>query len=366
MNRGRSPSANETDPSAGQSGPWLDANDSEGIAEALARLGGLEAGEALERVERAGEGNMNLALRAITDRRSLVVKQARPWVEKHPHVAAPVARAAQEHRFYQMAAEVVPTDGEAESAARCPAVHGFDPVAHLLVLEDVPGARDMTDAYAGDPIHEDEAAALARYAARLHRATAGAVGSELANRGMRALNHEHIYRFPLRPDNGLDLDPDEPGLNDAARALQRDEGFASAVRATGERYLENGGHLLHGDYFPGSWLRSDEGLVVIDPEFAFPGDPAFDVGNAVAHFVLARQPATAEPFLRAYRAIHEVDDRLLARYAACEVMRRIIGLARAPVAASEKWRRGLLEAARASLLQERWSPLCDSALASLP
>src|SRR2546421_5684303 len=41
----------------------------------------------------AGEGNMNYTLRIGTSERSFVMKQARPWVEKYPHIAAPWDRA---------------------------------------------------------------------------------------------------------------------------------------------------------------------------------------------------------------------------------------------------------------------------------
>ena len=36
---------------------------------------------------------------------------------------------------------------------------------------------------------------------------------------MRALNHEHLFSFPLRDDNGFDLDGITPGLRMAAREM---------------------------------------------------------------------------------------------------------------------------------------------------
>ena len=40
------------------------------------------------------------------------------------------------------------------------------------------------------------------------------------------------------------------------------------VTALGVRYLEDGDTLVHGDYFPGSWLRTGEGVRIIDGPFA--------------------------------------------------------------------------------------------------
>ena len=69
--------------------PLLDLNDGDGVTAYLKRIAILEVGETVEGVTKAGEGNMNLTLRVQTDRRSLLVKQARPWVEKYDHIPAP-------------------------------------------------------------------------------------------------------------------------------------------------------------------------------------------------------------------------------------------------------------------------------------
>jgi hypothetical protein len=57
---------------------------------------------------------------------------------------------------------------------------------------------------------------------------------------MRALNHEHIFRLPLAPDNGLDLDRITPGLDALSRELKEDERYVTRVRALGALYLDSG------------------------------------------------------------------------------------------------------------------------------
>ena len=49
----------------------------------------------------AGEGNMNCTLRVQTTARTLIVKQARPWVEKYPQFEAPWERILRESEFYK-------------------------------------------------------------------------------------------------------------------------------------------------------------------------------------------------------------------------------------------------------------------------
>ena len=56
------------------------------------------------------------------------------------------------------------------------------------------------------------------------------------------------------------------------------------VAALGARYLEDGETLVHGDYFPGSWVRTGAGVAVIDP--ASP-DASLDIELAAAAALIA-------------------------------------------------------------------------------
>src|SRR5262249_34926785 len=150
-----------------------------------------------------------------------------------------------------------------------------------------------------------------------------------ANREMRALNHEHIFRFPLAASNGFDLDAITPGLQAAGDALKRDTAFVDRVTALGSRYLADGAALVHGDFFPGSWLDSPRGPIVIDPEFCSAGAAAFDYGVMIAHMMFADQPAErVERVLGAVPAA--ADPALVLPFAGVEIMRRIIGVAQLP------------------------------------
>jgi 5-methylthioribose kinase len=322
--------------------PWLAADDPAGVTSYLRARGFLSAGETPERVERAGEGNMNLTLRIVTDRRSLVLKQARPWVERYDHIAAPWERARFERRFYERAA------GIPAVAAAMPRLLGADDDAHTLLLEDLPGARDLTDLYAGGRLAEAEVDALADYLGALHAATRGAPDPGFANRAMRELNYAHIFVVPYEPGNGVDLETREPGLTAAAERLAGDDAFRGALAATGRCYLADGPCLLHGDYFPGSWLRTANGPRVIDPEFCFYGDPEVDVGCALAHLALARQdPALAARFLARYGA---ADEARAARFAAAEIARRLLGVAQLPIPPSDGSRAAILGRAREAMV----------------
>lgn len=333
--------------------PWLSLDDPRGVETCLAEQGLLEPGEGVESIAKAGEGNMNLTLRVGTNRRTLVLKQARPWVEKYDHIPAPWDRILFEQRYYRRTASIP------RVAERSPKILGVDAGARTIAMEYLEDARDFNDLYEGATAGRDQLEGLARYLFALHGGTRGTFDESLANREMRALNHEHIFVIPLTEDNGLELDAFEPGLDAAAAALKKDAELHAATQRLGQRYLADGPCLLHGDFFPGSWLRTARGLVVIDPEFCFFGDPEFDVGIALAHFAMAQLPQDdARFFLAAYESGESSLDRaLLGQFAGVEAVRRLIGVARLPIPPTADFRVPLLERARVAILESRHDAL---------
>jgi 5-methylthioribose kinase len=275
---------------------------------------------------------MNLTLRVVTSAHSFVLKQARPWVEKFPQIVAPADRALVEIAFYEAAATLP------EVRRKMPRLLGSDPVSRLLLLDDLGEAKDFTGLYAGERLWRGQLDELVAYLVALHSgvdAVAGDARQVFENRDMRALNHEHIFRMPLAEDNGLDLDGFTPGLGAAAAKLKSDQSYVSRVRELGAEYLADGDTLVHGDYFPGSWLHTSSGICVIDPEFCFLGPRMFDVGFMLGHLHLAGQPEDAcEALVSQYVERAGVDAAAAAhakRFAGVEIMRRLIGVAQLPL-----------------------------------
>lgn len=296
-------------------------------------------------LERPGAGNMNCVWRARLPGRTFILKQARPWVEKFPTIAAPVERTETEARFYRLAVR------DPQLAARLPAILDHDPATHVLVLADLAPAAPLESCYTGS-VRLDTAAVddLAATVSRLHRvAVPAAEAAALRNPAMRALNHAHIFDLPLRAEGPFDslLDSITPGLAALAREFRADAATVQTVAALGRRYLDHDRpHLLHGDLFLGSLLRSPNGaIMLIDPEFSFGGDPEFDLGVFYAHLILSHHPESLRArWLEGTAA--ERDPVLIRRYAGTEIMRRLIGVAQLPLAADLAAKRTLLALAR--------------------
>jgi 5-methylthioribose kinase len=293
-------------------------------------------------ITRAGAGNMNLTLRVTTaDGQSVILKQGRPWVEKYPHIPAPFERTMVEAAFYRAVRDDAPV------ASRMPALLHVDEANHVIALEDIGAGGDCTSIYAGHPLPTSTLSGLLEWLAGL---AAVRVSSDdraaFHNRAMRALNHEHIFELPLRPANGLDLDAITPGLGVAAQDLIGDASYGEAVAAIGRRYLQDGPSLVHGDFFPGSWLRQNSGIFLIDPEFCFMGDAEFDYGVLIAHLILADALSSQLDAITAAVSSRRLDAALVASYAGVEIMRRLIGVAQLPLTADLPRKRAWLARSR--------------------
>lgn len=302
----------------------------------------LAAGEYVTEVASAGPGNMNVTLRITTDRRSFILKQSRPWVAKYPDLAAPIARILVEEAF----SEAVSADPYL--AAKMPRVLGRDATNFVLLLEDLGPASDLSSIYAdGCLLTAEVLADLLKFAGLTHRRSPADFPP---NTELRALNHAHVFDLPFRPDNGFPLDEFLPGLAGVARPFQHDEALRAAAAALGQQYLATGDCLIHGDFYPGSFLGVAGGVYVIDAEFAHLGRPEYDLGVLMAHLLLARCPEERLHQLDAdYIKLPGFSPELARRFCYVEIIRRLIGIAQLPLSLSLEERRQLLDRARAGL-----------------
>jgi 5-methylthioribose kinase len=305
---------------------FLNPEDPPALQEYLQRSGVIGQSDYVTSAKKAGEGNMNCTVRVETARQKFIMKQARPWVEKYPQIAAPWDRALVEARFYELVAT------RRDVARYMPGILSVDPEARLLCIEDIGAAEDFTSMYAGRRLNSEELLVLLDFLRALHTSFRGhRRAGEMANREMRELNHQHIFVIPVEL-----LQPDPP--------------YAAEIKSLGDEYLADGDCLLHGDFFPGSWLDSNDGVKVIDPEFSFFGPPEFDLGVLIAHLHLARSADIAETIFDLYDNSSVRRTRAL-QFAGVEIMRRLLGVAKLPVSFTGKEQRDLLAVARTMVVQ---------------
>jgi 5-methylthioribose kinase len=324
--------------------------DDDALGDWLRRAGLASARDEI-RVEPAGDGNINYVRRVrIGPARSLVVKHARERLERFPEYGAPSERLVFEHRYGEVVRERAP-----DVAWVLPAVVHFDAPARILVMEDLGDAPKLADALLAGRAPVAALAALGRFLGRVHARTAGdaaALAKSFENDGMRALHGEHIFSLPFAPNEF----PIAPRVRaHAAQALER-AGVRERIAGLRARYYERRTALVHGDVQGGNVLLQGDRPRLLDAEIAHVGDPAFDVGSALAHvrFHAALRPDDASAaragaaLLDGYRETGV--PALLAdatAYAGVEMLRRTLGAARMDfVDTEEKAQRVVDEAVR--------------------
>ena len=280
--------------------------------------------ENITRLAKAGEGNMNLTLRAELDERNLIVKQANPFVQKYPSIAAPVERAEMEHAFFKTAKSI----NKIAHYLPWPLFH--DEENHIQVMEDLGRQGDYSKYYSADlKLPPRLTHHLVEFLKLLHSSTQK--GKPISNLKMRQLNHAHIFEIPFDPENGLNLDETQAGLQAMAeKYVLTNPQLRKIAAELGEIYLSaNGPALLHGDFFPGSWLDTEKGVKIIDPEFCFSGPVEFELGVLKAHLIFCGMSNRGiNTILRRYG---DYDKARVDQFAGIEILRRLFGVAQLPL-----------------------------------
>ena len=252
----------------------LDGQDIPGLQLYLNRRPGSSGNEVVLRAEKPGEGNMNYVLRVTTLENSFIIKQSRPYVEKYPQIPAPSGRAEVEVAFYN----AIRQDEVLKSYT--PELLWADDINHIIALEDLGQSKDFSDIYKMQrKLSIEETTQLVLFINRLNNNVAKTNNPLLKNKAMRELNHQHIFQFPFMEDNGFNLDTVQSGLQLLAMKYKSDSVLKESIYLLGEIYLQDGNSLVHGDFYPGSWLHTDNGIKIIDPEFCFLSSEPFPFKN---------------------------------------------------------------------------------------
>lgn len=279
-------------------------------------------------LEKPGEGNMNFVVRVKTNTRTFILKQARPWVEKYPQIPAPIRRIEVEASYYERISD------NTFLSTFSPKVLGSDKTHFILALEDLGEGTDFTTIYKkGNSIDETDLTNLIAYLNTLH--TIRKMPKMLPyppNTGMKQLNHIHIFHYPFLENNGFELDTVQNGLQSLALPYKQDAILKEKIEKLGILYLQKGDTLIHGDFYPGSWLKVASGVKVIDPEFSYFGCREFDIAVMLAHLKMAQvDESVIDIVLNNYEHFTPFNKSTIWAFVGVEMMRRLIGLAQLPL-----------------------------------
>lgn len=303
--------------------------------------GVIQPNEFITTVEKPGEGNMNVVLRIKTDVKTYILKQSRTYVQKYPQIAAPLSRINVEYQFYNNLKE-------SKASSSFPTILNFDSTNYTLIQEDLGNVQDLTSIYDQKNVTQSDVKNLIELAQLIHSTQPKNI--PLKNLELRQLNHQHIFILPFEKQNGFNLNDIQTGLQELAEPFKNDSELKAIIKNLGKRYLSQGGVLIHGDYYPGSWVKRQNSLYVIDPEFSFLGFAEFDLGVMAAHLIMATGSKQIFNEINKYYSIN-FSIKTTEQIAGIEILRRIIGLAQLPLTRSLSEKEQLLALAKNLILQ---------------
>ena len=256
-------------------------------------------------VREVGDGNLNLVFivrsAASPDTPGIVLKQSLPWVrvfgEGWPLT---VERAVREAHAYEAFSPV--------AAEALPAYLGFDEPRYVLALEDLGDLRVWRGALNDGEIHAGAAAVVGTFAARIAFWTSdfGLQPEERKARLVASSNPElcRITEDLVLTEPYLEHEHNwhHPALDSLVAEVRADAALRREVGVLKHVFRTHAEALIHGDLHTGSVMVGGGRTVVIDPEFAFYGPVAYDLGALWANAVIAEARATRLGRPDAFRA----------------------------------------------------------------
>lgn len=234
------------------------------------------------------EGNINLLFRVNSKAdpigKSLLVKQALDHSWRYPEFKLPESRQQIEFGVLEIEARYCP-----EQAVK---VYYYDEASHVLVMEDLNQHLVMREGLMQQIRYPLVAKHVGTFAARtlfytsdfyLPSAEKKAMVPKFLNPALCKLQEDLVFTQPCmrHPSNRW-----TPGLEPQVEAIYADAEIYADMLALKEQYMANAQALLHNDLHTGSILLNAHETKMIDPEFAFFGPIAHDVGSYFADLAL--------------------------------------------------------------------------------
>lgn len=246
------------------------------------------ADDAIFESKEIGDGNLNLVFR-IKDKKnnkSLIVKQALPYVraagEDWP---LDINRGAIETEVLKIHYEL--------TGGLTPKVHGFDVDMYAVMMEDLYDYRIMRYGLLDYTTYPKFADQITDYLVRTLLLTSDVVMEhkkkksmvkQFINPELCEITEQLVYTEPFRIGGRNDM---EDFLVDFHRKeVVEDHELSLEVAKLKFDFMNNAQALLHGDLHTGSIFVNQDDTRVIDPEFAYYGPIAYDVGCLIANLIM--------------------------------------------------------------------------------
>lgn len=244
-------------------------------------------GEGELQAELIAEGNVNLIFRIhnIHNGRSVILKQALPYAWRYPDFKMPVDRQRIEYETLSIESQY--------AADNVPKIYFYDNQAHVLVIEDLKELKVMREALIEGKIFPKVAEHIGKFMAKTLFYTCDLYLSSqkkkemvinFANPVLCKVQEDLVFTQPYmdHPNNRW-----SKTLTDIVKQIHQDDKIRGEIFYFKEFYMTKAQALIHNDLHTGSIMLDETRTKVIDPEFAFYGPMAHDIGTYLANLVIA-------------------------------------------------------------------------------
>lgn len=307
-----------------------------------------------------GDGNLNFVFRIwdVRTGQSIILKQAGPVARISDEFVVSTDRNRIEYQLLKVYNDIV--------AAYVPKVYDYDLERHCLLMEDLSDLRLLRATLLSGDFYGHFAAHMGEFMATSHVLNLdwvlGGKAKKLKMSGFINPDLCEITENLVLTEPFFDCSRNE--ISDAIRhyvkaALWEDTELCDRVKWLKWQFMTETETLIHGDLHTGSVFVSKTQTKVIDHEFACFGPAGFDLGCFVANLIFASlhhevKGLSTDYFFETIRTLLDTyqrvftrtwmeqglkDERLLelklgkilrdsAGYAGCELIRRVVGIAK--------------------------------------
>lgn len=239
-----------------------------------------------------GDGNINYVfrVRSLRDGRSVIVKQADKRLRSSGR-PLDIYRSRIEAQALQLESRLAPD--------YIPEVYHYDETMAALSMEDISAYRNLRKELLAGRIYGHLAENISTFLAQSLLPTTDLVldrrekkrrvqfftNPELCDITEDLVLTEPYCAEPMNPRNKNIVTPGNEKF--VREFLYEDEALHAEVAALRNGFMNNAQALIHGDLHSGSIFANEQGIKIIDPEFAFYGPMGYDIGNVIGNLFFA-------------------------------------------------------------------------------
>ena len=292
-----------------------------------------------------GDGNINYVfqVRSRRDGRSVIVKQADKLLRSSGR-PLDIYRNKIEAQTLQLESRLAPD--------YIPEVYHYDETMAALSMEDISAYKNLRKELLAGRVYGHLAENISTFLAQSLLPT-----TDLVLDRQEKKRRVQFFTNPELCDITEDLVLTEPywnykdrniitaGNEDFVRTfLYEDEALHAEVGKLRNAFMNDAQALLHGDLHSGSIFANEQGVKIIDPEFAFYGPMGYDIGNVIGNLFFSwANRRFAAPEEAATAQVPEVTIRSLCDLTARKLDAKYDELVTFPLYRTEGFRRSYLD-----------------------